>query len=225
MPSRGLIPAHETGGAEPSNGANMTMFKRALGLTALGALALIAQPGSVAAQGVSVTPFIGYYAPLGDIIEEGGSTASTQAAFAFGGRLTLDAPGPWGFEGMVAYSGAGVESGGSEGDANVMILSARALYTLASLGPMGSLHAGAGLAYVMRGGDVWDNAEDFGVEGINDFGGTLGLGAKFGLGPMMSIRVDLEDFIYSAKFKDDVSETEGKLQNDLLLSAGLNIGF
>jgi hypothetical protein len=201
------------------------MLKRALSLTAGVALALAAQSGSAAAQGVSITPFIGYYAPLGDVIDEGGSTVSTQAALAFGGRLTLDVPGPLGVEASVAYAGAGVESGGSEGDANVMVLSARALFQLASLGPMASLHAGAGLAYVMRGGDVWDEAEDFGVDGINDFGGTLGLGAKFGLGPMFSIRVDLEDFIYSAKFEDTVSETEGKLQNDLLLSAGLNIGF
>lgn len=201
------------------------MFKRALSLTALGALALVAQPGSSAAQGVSITPFIGYYAPLSDVIDESGINLGAQSALAFGGRLTVQTPGPWAVEGSVAYASAGVESGGAEEDGNIMVLSARALYRLASLGPMGSLHAGAGLAYVMRGGDFWDQFEDLGIEGVNDFGGTLGLGAKFGLGPMMSIRVDLEDFIYSAKFNDDTDETEGKLQNDLLLSAGLNIGF
>lgn len=201
------------------------MLKRVLSLTAIGALALAAQSGSAAAQGVSITPFVGYYAPLSDVLDEGGTALTTQGAFTFGGRLTVQTPGKWGFEGAVAHSSAGVESGGLEEDGTLTVLSARALYRLASLGPVGSLHAGVGAAYLMRGGDFWDAFEDLGIEGINDLGGTLGLGAKFGLSPMFSIRVDLEDFIYSAKFNSDTDESDSKLQNDLLLSAGLNIGF
>ncbi len=64
----------------------------------------------------------------------------------------------------------------------------------------------------------------WGIEGIDDLGGTLGLGAKLGHGPMFSIRVDLEDFICSAKFNSDTEESDSKLQNDLLLSAGLSFG-
>ena len=201
------------------------MLKRALTLSTLAALALAARPDAAVAQGVSVTPFVGYYAPLGDVIDESGIQLGSQSTLAYGGRVTLATPGSWAFEGTLAYSGAGVESGGAEADGNLMVLSARALYRLGGLGPSGSLHAGAGLAYVSRGGEFWDEFEDGGVEGINDFGGTLGLGARFPLSPSMAIRVDLEDYIYSAKFNDADEETEGKLQNDILLSAGLSFGF
>lgn len=201
------------------------MFKRVLALAALGALVLGARPDAAAAQGFSVTPFVGYYAPLGDVIDEEGVTLGSQSALTFGGRLGLETTGPWGFEAALAYSTGGVESGGAEADGNLMVMSVRALRTIASLGPSGSLHAGAGLAYVMRGGEFWDDFEEIGVEGTNDVGGTLGLGARFSLSPMFNLRVDLEDYIYSAKFNDETTETEGKLQNDLLLSVGLNFGF
>jgi hypothetical protein len=172
-----------------------------------------------------VTPFVGYYAPLGTLLKDGGSEISTQAAMVFGGRLGFASTGPLGFEATLAYSGAGVESGGTDVDGDVMILSGRALYRLGGLGPSGTLHAGAGLAYVMRGGEIWDDIESSNVDGIDDFGGTIGLGAKFSLSPMMSIRVDVEDFIYSGEIHNDVDATESTLQNDLMLSAGLNFGF
>lgn len=201
------------------------MAKRVLSLAALGALALVAAPQVSEAQ-VSVTPFVGYYAPLGTLIEDGGSEVfSTQSAMVFGGRLGFASTGPLGFEATVAYSGAGLESGGEEADGNVMILSGRALYRLGGLGPSGTLHAGAGLAYIMRGGDVWDDIESADVDGVDDFGGTIGLGAQFSLSQMMSIRVDVEDFIYNGEIHNDVDETDSKLQNDLMLSAGLNFGF
>jgi opacity protein-like surface antigen len=201
------------------------MFKRVLALAALGALALGARPDAAAAQGFSVTPFVGYYAPLSNVIDEDGLELGSQTALTFGGRLGMQTTGPWGFEAALAYTTSGVESGGAEVDGNLMLMSVRALRTIGSLGPSGSLHLGAGLAYVMRGGDAWDALDDGGVEGINDFGGTLGLGARFSLSPMLNLRVDLEDYIYSAKFNDSSTETEGKLQNDLLLSVGLNFGF
>ena len=101
----------------------------------------------------------------------------------------------------------------------------RALYRLGGLGPSGTLHAGAGLAYIMRGGDLWDEVEAADIDGIDDFGGTIGLGAKFSLSPTMSLRVDVEDFIYSGEIHNDTDATESSLQNDLMLSAGLNFGF
>src|SRR5690606_8131239 len=61
------------GSSQPLIGAT-TMFKRVFTLTALGALALVGRPESAVAQGVSITPFVGYYAPLSDVIEEGGET-------------------------------------------------------------------------------------------------------------------------------------------------------
>ena len=199
------------------------MAKRVLSLVTLGALALVAAPKAEAQ--VSVTPFVGYYAPLGTLLQDGGTEISTQSAMVFGGRLGMQTPGPFGFEAMVAYSSAGLESGGAEVDGDVMVLSGRALYRLGGLGPSGTLHAGAGLAYVMRGGEFWDAASDANVDGIDDFGGTIGLGAKFSLSQMMSIRVDVEDFIYSGEIHDDTDATESSLQNDLMLSAGLNFGF
>ena len=201
------------------------MAKRVLSLAVLGALALVAAPKASEAQ-VSVTPFVGYYAPLGTLLKDGDTeVGSTQGAMVFGGRLGLATPGPWGFEASVAYSDAGLEAGSAEVDGNVMILSGRALYRLGGLGPSGTLHAGAGLAYVMRGGDFWDEVAEAEVDGIDDFGGTIGLGAKFSLSQMMSIRVDVEDFIYSGEIHNDVDATESTLQNDLMLSAGLNFGF
>ena len=199
------------------------MFKRVMSLSTLAALLLIASPDAASAQNVSVTPFVGYYAPLGTLLKEGATEIGTEGAMMFGGRLGLATPGKWSFEGTVAYSGAGLEDVPEDG--SVTILGARALYQLATLGTAGSLHAGAGLAYVMRGGEFWDAIDEGGIEGINDFGGTVGLSARFPLGPSMTLRLDVEDYIYSGEIHDDTDATESQLQNDVLLSAGLSFGF
>jgi hypothetical protein len=81
------------------------------------------------------------------------------------------------------------------------------------------LHLGAGVGLVGRGGDYWDFVD---VDGTTDIGGVLNAGLNVNVTPNVAIRVDVEDYLYSAKFGVGEDDTESKFQNDLLFLGGLS---
>jgi hypothetical protein len=191
-------------------------------LVVLAALVFSGAAQSVSAQSWAVTPFIGYYAPLSTIIgeEDIGADISHEKTIAFGGRLTRMLNSSWGVEASIGYSSSGLEDDdGDSVDGNVLAGSLRAIYMFPTSGTM-NVYGAFGLGYVKHGGDFLDD-----IDGTSDIGGNLAVGAMFPVGGMMKIRVEVEDFLYSAKFDDGGIETEGKFQNDLYLTAGLYIPF
>jgi hypothetical protein len=75
-----------------------------------------------------------------------------------------------------------------------------------------------------RSGDAYDTFDI--EEGKTDVGGVVNLGASFRLASGVSLRVDAEDYLSSAKFTDSLGdETDPKFQNDLTLTAGIQIAL
>ena len=77
-----------------------------------------------------------------------------------------------------------------------------------------------GVGIVSRGGDAWRNFQD-----TSDIAGVLGLGFKYGIARALWLRIDVRDYISSFEEKNlsavSLQGGEAKLQNDLLIVAGL----
>lgn len=75
--------------------------------------------------------------------------------------------------------------------------------------------------------DLGDTALWDGADGTTDFGGVLGIGILLNVSDNIGVRIDAQDYLYSAKFSDEETgeETDSEFQNDLLFSAGLSIGL
>lgn len=177
------------------------------------------------AQTAEIMLYAGGYVPLAKVIDEAGATAEHDVGVVFGGRLNRWWPGGIGVEGGAAYALSSVSAAvpdllAASDDASVFLASVKVLYRFGLPTGIASFHIGGGGALVARGGAAYE-----GTQGTSDFGGIANVGASFTLGPMIAIRLDAEDYITSAKFEADADETESKLQNDLVFSAGVRISF
>ena len=134
---------------------------------------------------------------------------------AFGGRLLRMFNAAWGAEFSVGYAGSGVEDSDDEEDASITMFSARLVRQFSP-----TFMGGGGLAYVTRGGTFWED-----IDGTSDIGANLFLAYLFPMGERMKVRIEIEDYISSAGFEVGTFETDGQLQNDLVLSGGVMIPF
>ncbi len=226
------------------------MIRKMLCMTAL--LALPAASPAMAQQQVMVdiTGYGGLYLAVTDwdfseeIAQAGGFTTATAgqaAAVLFGGRLTVWATDVFGVEGGFAFALSDVEleaTAPGEGvqdicdevidgevfpcDANVWLASLKALYRfMPQPGGIIAIHIGGGVAVIGRTGDAFED-----TDGKTDIGGVLNIGATFDVTPQVAIRLDAEDYIYSAKFEDaETGEALGdsQFQNDLVITGGIVI--
>jgi len=189
---------------------------------------------------IELTPFVGMYLPLADIIKESdpGSGLSVvfsqKSAFSLGGRLGFGISDRAALEGAFSYTASDVKVeipgiGGTAISGTVVAGSARVLYRLNSPASRTGYHLIGGLAMISRGGDVWSQIESSGtrVDGRTDFGAVIGGGVKLPVGRGLALRIDLEDYVHQAKFTLDdgvaALDSESQLQNDLMLSVGLGI--
>jgi Outer membrane protein beta-barrel domain len=189
------------------------------------------------AQLVEVAPFVGVVAPLSNVIEQedplfGELAGGHEVGPMFGGRVTLWFTDRLGLEGHAAYalSDGRVEQNGEPMecadlgfpddclDASIFFGAAKLLYQLGRPDGLVLAHIGGGPAVIDRSGNAYDGYE----EGRTDIGAVLNLGVSFKVAPRISIRVDAEDYISSAKFTDrGGNETDSELQNDLTVTAGV----
>lgn len=206
------------------------------------ALALLTGAATASAQQIAfdISGFAGLYTPTNDLIEADAAlfdvpgdvlTAEQESAIAFGGRITAWLRESFAIEGSFTYalSDGEIEIDDQEvsddafvTDANVWFGSVKALYRFVP-GPASiwAIHFGAGPALISRGGDAFDDAD-----GTTDIGGVLDVGATFNVAPTVAIRIDVEDYLYSAKLEDSGTGAEigdSRFQNDLLLTGGLVI--
>lgn len=216
-------------------------------LLCVAALLAITSAAPAAAQHVmiDINGFGGLYLPTTDVIEFDTdliglpgleATAKQKTAAAFGGRITVWVQRAFGVEGGFAYalSDGDVELDGQDicdetfdgdaivCDANVWFGSLKGLYRFAPpAGAIWAIHLGGGVAVIGRGGDAFEDAD-----GTTDIGGVLNVGATFDLTPQVAIRLDAEDYLYSAQFEDSETGIEigdSKFQNDLLFTGGIAI--
>lgn len=214
------------------------MFRKVFGVAAL--LALFAGPASAQQQiMVDIGGFGGLFLPVTDVIEfspellaeigASEATAKHKAAVMFGGNVTVWVTDVFGIEGAFAYalSDGELTADGQDVcddpdigpcDANVYMGSVKGMYRfLPQPGGIIAIHLGAGVALIGRGGDLWD-----GVDGKTDIGGVVNVGATFDVAPQVAIRLDVQDYIYPAKFDvDGVELGDSKLQNDLAFTGGV----
>ncbi|MFN8581197.1 MAG: hypothetical protein U0163_09510 [Gemmatimonadaceae bacterium] len=223
------------------------------GLLLAGAFALIAAP--VAAQNagrIVLTPFIGGYVPSGNVgtfetTEEGTtitSRAKHQSTFTIGGTGSYWLNDRWAIEAGVAYTPSDVKvsasaplGGGAFGlsdseHARIWMGSLRAMVNVMPATSSFRLRLGAGPAVINHGGKAYKTTTDQKMTGLTNYGGAFSLCTRIPLYRSLGIRLRAEDYVYQTNFKvnDRLDPTASfnlgrKTQNDVVLSAGLQIGF
>lgn len=187
-------------------------------------LASVGSPSRLAAQAkLEFTPFAGLYIPTANVIDQSGVTLKQKTTVAFGGRVAVWVSERIGVEGSFGFAPSGVKAetplGSADTSASIVMASGRVLIGLPSSGNT-SYHLIVGGGIVSHGGAGYE-----GATGKTDIGGVVGAGARIKVGPSLRLRLDLEDNLFSAKFKEPISglETDSKFQNDLVISLGLAI--
>lgn len=200
------------------------MVKRLCGFAAVLALLVGATPAQ--AQ-FFVEPYVGVYYPTQSLIDQDffGETikGSQKEAFALGARLGFGF-GAFGIEGNFLYALSDAEAtvdGTPVPDENAAVWHAdgRLAWKVLPVGPVG-VHLTGGVAMIGRTGDAYED-----IEGKTDIGGVLGGGVTIKLPGMLSIRGDVDGFVYQAKFEEGGEETDTQWQVDVVASAGLVITF
>ncbi|MDX1567728.1 MAG: outer membrane beta-barrel protein [Longimicrobiales bacterium] len=184
-----------------------------------------------------VTPRVGVHIPLADRIRStgtggGGSTSELvieqEVGPVIGAGLTAWLTESWGVEGSLGYSVSNLRvtvdgappPGDGEADAalwsgTVGAVFRRTLGNRTSLRLMGGLMI---LDHADRGGSTtWE-----GTRGTTDLGGFLGAGVHIGLSDRTAFGIDARDYVFPAQFEGiGIGSTDRRLQNDLVLTAGL----
>jgi len=198
---------------------------------------LAVTPSRLTAQGkAEFTPFVGVYFPTSDelefkdvVVAGDKLTAKQKTTVVFGGRLGVWVTDRIAVEGSFGYAPSKVEatytdpsnvSSSSDTSAHILLASGRVLVGFGPTAGNTSWHLILGGGIVSHGGDAYT-----GTSGTTDFGGIAGIGGRFKVGPSMAIRLDVEDNLFSAKFKDDASgaESTSKFQNDIVVLVGLAV--
>ena len=219
------------------------MIKKAL-LAAM-MIMLVGVPATAQVQ-VDLIPYVGVYVPVADLaqlsITSGNQTISVRAeqqwAFLFGGRADVWLNPKWGLEANVGYAFSDIRLAGESSNddicaqdasvdcsAYVWLASAKALYRIVPKPDSWySIHLGAGLAIIGRGGKFYDADNSLSTTNV---GGVLGAGVDIAVSRMMGIAIDLEDYIYKYKYEVEIegsTQTSSSFwQNDLALTVGLVI--
>jgi hypothetical protein len=194
------------------------LMLRTAGVAMVTAMAAGVEP--VAAQGgVNIVPWVGVYVPTRNNIETVDNDIFERDVSVMGGaRLEFWGTGRVGFEVTGGYAPARI-SGETINETNTNLLAASGRLLVAISPPTNPVgfYIGAGPALVTRGRDPFDDDAS-----STDFGGTLGLGFRFGSGENSRIgfRLDFEDYMYNG----DLGGGD-EFQHDLVGSLGLSIAL
>ena len=188
-------------------------------------IALVALIGAVgvapaAAQGgFSVTPWAGAYVPTRNSFSTVGTDIKRDNSFIGGARLTFWGRSPIGFELTGGFAPARVRVAGTtvNADRNTQVFLGGAKLML-GLSPATSrlgVFLNGGASMIRVGNNV---ARD--NESSTDWGGVVGLGLRIPFSPSVGLRLEAEDYFYGGDF-----DGSRKFQHDLVLSAGLALGW
>jgi hypothetical protein len=188
-------------------------------------IALVALFGAVgiapaAAQGgFSVTPWAGAYVPTRNKFSTVGSDIRRDNSFIGGARLTFWGRSPVGFELTGGFAPARVRVSGTtvNGDRNTQVFVGGAKLML-GLSPASSrlgIFLSGGPSIIRVGHNVARENES-----RTDWGGVVGVGLRIPFSESVGLRLETEDYFYGGNF-----DGSRKFQNDLVLSAGLALGW
>ncbi len=189
-------------------------------LSGLGLLFAAAHPAH--AQQLSLAPTVGLYIPTSELIKAAsGEQFKQQVSFSLGGRIGVWFGSRLGVEATAQYAPSLLKfsTGGlnDEASANILMGSGRLSYFIVpERQPLAILVSG-GVGVINRGGDAYAD-----VQNKTDITGTIGASARFRVGSLIQLQVNVEDYIYSPGFAG-AAGAEDKIQNDIQLSFGVGI--
>lgn len=181
--------------------------------------------GSANAQRVSLTPDIGIYVPTTQLVSlaSGQSTAflEQQISLSVGGKLDFWFTDRLGIQGTGTYAPSQLSAGaggiGASTGANLFIGSGRLTYYVLPRSGLLSFLVNGGVGWLKRSGEAYD-----GVEDTSDITGTVGAAIGLRLGPLFSLRVSGESYLYKPDFVA-ATLTDVATQNDFNLSIGVGV--
>jgi hypothetical protein len=208
--------------------------------SALVQLALLAiTAGSLPAQSVYLTPRIGAYVPLKNLLEstDPGSGLLREdkpvTKLDIGGRLGLWFGNSFGFEGVVDYNTSAVQTyiGGFRQqnlNSHLFAASIRPMFRINSPSGNVALIVSAGGGLVDRGGDYINGASPPATQftGRTDVAGAAGLGLVIKVSRWVAARIDVDGYTYTAQYASaGAGSTSSLRQFDLFITFGLTGPF
>lgn len=197
------------------------------------ALGLFA-PAAGLAQQTDVGFTLGFYNPIGALVESGSKTDPAtyfqqrlQGTPALGVNVIVWTSSKIGFAGSINISPSDVAqtdtSGTHDHSSAVLLGGARVIYAFTPLlfkAPPGhrelpwSFYVGAGVGFASRSGAVWAYSS-----GLTSPALLLNVGVRTAVGGRTVLRFDVEDYVSQAQFDKGLpTETEAQIHNDLLIS-------
>jgi len=195
---------------------------------------LAAQVGAPATKtGISLTPYLGVLIPTADLFsyQSGATTQTTRisAAITFGGRLGIGFGRRFGIEGDVGYSPGSVDYDQGTGtsfnqDVRILSGSGRATFYLIPRTSPFWIGISGGVGAVRHTFKVGTAGSATVTPGTN-VGGVLGASAGIRIGRLIAFNVGAEDYLYSASFDVNGTQTAEKKQHDIRITGGIRIPF
>jgi len=190
---------------------------RGIALVAL--LGAVGVTPAVAQGGFSVTPWAGAYVPTRNSFSSVGSDISRDNSFIAGARLTFWGKSPVGFELTGGFAPARVTVAGttvnSSRNSQVFVGGAKLMLGLSPATSRVGVFLSGGPSIIRIGHNVSRESES-----STDWGGVAGLGLRIPFSASVGLRLEGEDYFYGGNF-----DGSRKFQNDLVLSAGLALGW
>lgn len=187
--------------------------------TLIGVIGALSAAPAAAQSGISFTPWAGAYVPTRNSFSTVGSDIRRDNSFIMGARITSWGRGAVGFELTGGFAPARVRVAGTtvneERNTQVFVGGLKLLLGLSPQDSRFGIFLSGGPALIRRGHNV--GVED---ESVTDWGGVLGLGFRIPFSQSVGLRLEVEDYFYGGNF-----DGSRKFQNDLVLSAGLAIGW
>ena len=198
---------------------NQRWIRAAAALAVAATIGVTAAPPAQAQGGINIAPWVGIYIPTRNRIETIDNDILERDNSVMGGaRLEFWGTGRIGFEVTGGYAPARIgNAANTPSNTNLLAASGRLLLAISPpTNPVG-FYLGAGPALLSRGSNPFDDDAS-----STDFGGTVGLGFRFGSGEnsRVGFRLDLEDYMYDGDFGGG-----DRFQHDLVGSVGLSISL
>jgi len=190
---------------------------RGIALVAL--LGAVGVTPAVAQGGFSVTPWAGAYVPTRNSFSTVGSDISRDNSFIAGARLTFWGKSPVGFELTGGFAPARITVAGttvnSSRNSQVFVGGAKLMLGLSPATSRVGVFLSGGPSIIRIGHNVGRDSQS-----STDWGGVAGLGLRIPFSASVGLRLEGEDYFYGGNF-----DGSRKFQNDLVLSAGLALGW
>lgn len=174
---------------------------------------------AVAQSGFSVTPWAGAYVPTRNSFSTVGSDVRRDNSFIAGARLTFWGKSPVGFELTGGFAPARVRVAGTtvneDRNTQVFVGGAKLMLGLSPASSRVGIFLSGGPSIIRVGHNVGRENES-----NTDWGGVAGLGMRIPFSASVGLRLEIEDYFYGGDF-----DGSRKFQNDLVLSAGLALGW